>query len=105
VEYDVIPYNPFKGYSDIKKSWHDENFKYTRSNFLKEMLDDGHELYVFKFKRSGDPSYYKYLEAEHGLILKEHSKTFCKLIRIEDASGVNNTQIQSDEICHTFLNT
>jgi len=72
---------------------------------MKEMLDDGHELYVFKNKYGGDPSYYRYLEAEHGLILKEHSKTFCKLIMIKNLSDKNMTQLQSDEICHTFLNT
>lgn len=51
----------------------------------------------------GDPSYYKYLETEHGLILKDYSKTFCKLIRIENASGENNKQIQSDDVCHSFF--
>jgi len=43
------------------------------------------------------------LETEHGIILKEHSETFCKLVRIENIENVNNKQIQSDDICHTFL--
>jgi len=105
VEYDVIPFNPFVGYSVPKDSWVCERCKQQTINFTKEMLDDGYELYVFKYKIRGDPSYYRYLEAEHGLILKEHSKTFCKLILIENSNGENKKQIQSDEICHTFLNT
>jgi len=105
VQYDVIPFNPFGGYSATKDSWASERSKQLTINFLKEMLDDGNELYVFKYKIRGDHSYYKYLEAEHGLILKEHSKTFCKLLRIEDASRANYTQIQSDDICHSFLDT
>jgi len=105
MQYDVIPFNPFGGYSPTKDSWVSERYKQENINFMKEMLDDGHELYVFKYKYGGDPTYYRYLEAEHGLILKEHSKTFCKLLRIDDASGANNAQIQSDDICHSFLNT
>ena len=103
VEYDVITFNPFKGYSHKIDTWKSEELKQESINLMKKMLDDGYELYVLKYKHFGDHSYYKYLEFEHGLILKEHSKTFCKLIRIEVSNEENKTQIQSDEICHSFL--
>jgi len=104
-EYYVIPLNPFSGYNEKTKLWSGDKPGEHPIKMMSELLEEGYDLYVFKYKHNGDPSYYRYLEAEHGLILKEYSKTFCKLIRIEDVSGVNNTQIQSDDICHSFLVT
>jgi len=102
-EYHAIPFYPFIGYSEKTQSWSDNETKAQSIKVMNELLDDGYDLYVFKNKNLGDPSYYRYLEDEHGLILKEHSKTFCKLLRIENASDVNSIQIKSDDICHTFL--
>jgi len=103
-EYNAIPFNPFGGYNETLgskgKPWYQHSIM-----VMNKLFDDGYDFYIFKIKNRGDPSYYKYLEDEHGLILKEHSETFCKLIRIENASAVNNIQILSDDICHTFLNT
>ena len=104
-DYHAIPFNPFIGYDQEAKLWSDNKPNPHPIKVMNELLDGGYDLYVFKDKNHGDPSYYRYLEAEYSLILKEHSKTFCKLIRIENASGVNNIQIKSDDICHTFLNT
>jgi len=104
-EYQVIPLNPFREYNEKTNEWSSDYLKEQSVKKISQLLDEGNDLYVFKYKRLGDPSYYRYLEAEYSIILKEHSKTFCKLILIEDASGANNTQIHSDEICHTFLNT
>ena len=102
-EYDAIPFNPFIGYNERAESWKNNEHKLRSIKIMNELLDDGYELYVFKEKNRGDPSYYRYLEAEHNLILKEHSETFCKLIRIQNASTANNIQIKSDDICHTFF--
>jgi len=88
-EYNAIPFNPFKSSEQAIQ-------------VINELLDEGYELYVFKEKDRGVPSFYKDLETEQGLILKEHSETFCKLIRIENTGDVNNEQIQSDAICHSF---
>jgi len=105
VEYDVIPFNPYKGYSYFINDWRSEELKQEPIKLVKEMIDDGYELYVLKYKRGGNFYFYKYLEEEHGLILKEYSKTFCKLLRIENASGENKTQIQSDAICHSYVDS
>jgi len=102
-EYQVIPLNPFREYNEKTNEWSSDYLKEQSVKKISQLLDEGNDLYVFKYKRLGDPSYYRYLEAEYSIILKEHSKTFCKLILIEDASGANNTQIHSDEICHSFL--
>ena len=101
----AIPFYPFIAYSEKTQLWSDNETKAQSIKVMNELLDDGYDLYVFKNKNLGDPSYYRYLEDEHGLILKEHSKTFCKLLRIENASDVNSIQIKSDDICHTFLDT
>jgi len=104
-DYNAIPFYPFRGYSEKTQLWSDNKPNEHPIKMMNELLDRGYDLYVFKYKDRGDPSFYKYLEAEHGLILKEHSKTFCKLLRIENASDVNGIQIKSDDICHTFLDT
>ena len=102
-EYDAIPFNPFKGYSEKTHSWKNDKINTNPIKIMSEILDKGYNLYVFKEKNRGDPSYYRYLEAEHNLLLKEYSETFCKLIRVENASTINNILIKSDDICHTFL--
>jgi len=104
-EYHAIPFNPFSGYNEKTQLWKNIETKTQPIKMMNELLDKGYSLYVFKEKNLGDPSYYRYLEAEHGLILKEHSETFCTLIRSENASAANNIQKKSDEICHIFLNT
>ncbi len=104
-EYHAIPFNPFSGYNQKTQLWKNNETNTQPIKMMNELLDKDYSLYVFKEKNRGDPSYYRYLEAEHGLILKEHSKTFCTLIRSENASAANNIQKKSDDICHTFLNT
>ncbi len=100
-EYDAIPFNPFQGYVEKDDNWLKKSE--TRSfKTINKLLEDGYDLYVFKEKDLGDPSYYKNLESKHNLVLKEHSETFCKLNRMQNASTVNNIQIKSDDICHTF---
>jgi len=102
-EYDAMPFYPFSGYDEKTELWKNNVPNPHPIKVMNELLEDGYDLYVFKEKNRGDPSYYRYLESEHNLILKEHSKTFCKLIRIQNASTVNNIQIKSDDICHTFF--
>jgi len=68
---------------------------------MHELLGKGYELYVFKIKyHKDDPSYYKYLEEEHDLILKENSKTFCKLIEGGKVNETDKEPMQSDKICY-----
>jgi len=104
-EYHAIPFNPFSGYNEKTQLWKNNETNTQPIKMMNELLDKGYSLYVFKEKNRGDPLYYRYLEAEHGLILKEHSETFCTLIRSENTSAANNIQKKSDDICHTFLNT
>ena len=101
-EYNAIPFEPFRGYNEKTQLWKHNRIHPEPIKIMNELLDSGYDLFVFKEKNRGDPSYYRYLESEHGLILKEHSETFCKLIRIENAKTINNMQIKSDDICHTF---
>jgi len=101
-EYNAIPFEPFRGYNEKTELWKHDRVHPEPIKIMNELLDTGYNLYVFKEKNRGDPSYYRYLEAEHNLILKEYSETFCKLIRIVNASDIDNMLIQSDDICHSF---
>ena len=103
--YDAVKFNPFRGYDVPAETWKNEIAKAEGIKIINEALDMGYNVYVFKEKNKGDPSYYRYLESEHNLILKEDSETFCKLVRIENENVENSEQIKSDEICHSFAAT
>jgi len=62
-------------------------------------MEEGYVAYAFKNSMFiYDKKYFEFLEEEHGLVLKDHSKTFCKLELIsnlnEDVDGLS-----SDPIC------
>jgi len=102
-DYQAISFNPFSEYDYKTKLWSGEKPNEIPITMMHELLDKGYELYVFKilYPRD-DPSYYKYLEEEHNLILKDHSKTFCKLLLDEKETETFKEQ-SSDEICHSFI--
>lgn len=100
IEFNSIPFDPFKKYSDRTDSWKNEEIDQKPISIMKELIISGEELYVFKKKTHGDPLYFKYLEDEHGIILKDFSKTFCKMILSTDFKDTNDEKIQSDSICY-----
>jgi len=62
-------------------------------------MEEGYVAYAFKNSMFiYDKKYFEFLEEEHGFVLKDHSKTFCKLELIsnlnEDVDGLS-----SDPIC------
>ena len=66
---------------------------------LKKIMTDGHTPYAFKNNMFFyDEKYFRYLESEHGIILKDYSKTFCNLELISNTTeGIDD--ISSDAIC------
>jgi len=100
-DYQAISFNPFTGYNYKTKLWSGGNPSEIPITMMHELLGKGYELYVFKIKyHKDDPSYYKYLEEEHDLILKEHSKTFCKLIEGGKVNETDKEPMQADQICY-----
>lgn len=70
---------------------------------LKKIMEQGYETYMFKGGASDrDVLYFRYLEAEHGIVLKDFSKTFCKLELVEK-NNMSETESQSDELCYSTV--
>jgi len=93
VEYGLIPFNglldgegpeEFDSKPSIQKS----------IGLLKETMDKGYDVYIFKEPSRGvDRDFFKYLAYNHGFIIKDHSKSFCKLIlQSDDENFVNKGQ-------------
>jgi len=83
VDYGVIPFQP----NTIKL---EESF-----TLLKQVLNDRYDVYTFKETTyEGEKEILKLLTDNHGIILKEHSKTFCKMEFAKEDS-------KSDDVCIT----
>jgi len=90
LEYDAIAFNIDIG-----------NFGKTITN-LKMVLQSDYEVYTFKkyYTSTNMTSFYKNLESNHSIILKDYSKTFCKMMIIENASTSINNEQKSDNECY-----
>jgi len=96
MEYDVIPFDP----NTISlREWNPDLVSQSPIKRLKQLLNDGNEVFAFKYKRVVMTQYYLYLQENHGIILKDHSETFCKLQVKNDANGVNTNSDTSDMTC------
>jgi len=70
-----------------------------RLSTLKTIIGDGYTAYTFKTNIFPfDAKYFKILEAQHGIILKDYSKTFCKMELISNIEE-NVDNYSSDPIC------
>jgi len=70
-----------------------------RLSTLKTIIGDGYNAYTFKTNIFPfDAKYFKILEAQHGIILKDYSKTFCKMELISSTEE-NVDNYSSDPIC------
>jgi len=90
LEYDAIAFN-----FDIG------NFGKTITN-LKMVLQSDYDVYTFKkyYTSTNMTSLYKNLESNHSIILKDYSKTFCKMMIIENASTNINNEQKGDNECY-----
>jgi len=101
MQYPAITFDPFTGYSQKTQTWYMNKINEVPIILMKNMINDGYQLYIFKYKDVGDPNYYRYLEEKHGFILREHSKTFCQLL-LGNVQETENELRHSDEVCHSF---
>ena len=88
VEYGAIPFTPVTG----RGKNFDPAVLDPDANTLKEVMKQGYNVYTFKDHRTGDAPYFRYLEANHGLILKDFSISFCKKEFLESFFDYGKTQ-------------
>jgi len=104
MEYDAIPFLPVhtgkvNSMNELDPSWLPQKPILN----LKKLMRDDYEAYTFKsHKILFEPLYFRYLESVHGIILKDYSKTFCKMELIEKLAGDSGTDIKSDDICYMY---
>ena len=69
---------------------------------LKTIMEEGYEAFMFKGGLTrADLPYFTYLEAEHGIILQNYSKTFCKLEMIKPQNELSEpSEFFSDATCY-----
>jgi len=95
VEYNVIVFDPFwesqQRNADGRKMEHIPT--------LKKIMEDGYEVYAWKSKGLNVTNYFEYLKTEYGLVLKDYSKTFCKLELIKNVEEID-IESQADSICY-----
>lgn len=91
VDYSATPLYPFLGYS-LKGEIDETKFPQKPIKLLKELLETDHDIYIFKKSHHNvDKIYLNYLVNNHELILKEYSKTFCK-IELKEQDNVTTDQ-------------
>jgi len=102
MEYNVIPFVPIKGGAYLKET--DMSLIPQKSiPHLKKLLMEDNDVYAFKeSKNIFEPRYFRYIEAEQGIILKEYSKTFCKMILVENEFEIGEMDIKSEDICYMY---
>jgi len=89
LEYDAMAFNYALG---------DRNSTFQN---LKSLLKNNYEVFTFKnYYESADPiPFYRNLQSNHGIILKDYSQSFCKMILV-DFSDKSENNSQADEICY-----
>ena len=96
VDYNVIPLVPFRGASVLDGGLDMSSFYQEFDIFPKQLLSEGNDLFTFKeHKFEVEPLYFRYIESEHGILLKDYSKTFCKLVLKENSN-------ESDDLCYVY---
>jgi len=70
---------------------------------LNKVMQEGYEAYAFKkHNLKFDPLYFRYLEAEYGIILEDYSKTFCKMVIVENEFVIDGKDLESDDVCYMY---
>jgi len=107
----AILFFPYTGFNFFRINFEPESIPQEPIQTLKELLKDkttpgprsilnqGYEVFVFKKHGYFDTAYYLYLESHHGIILKDYSKSFCKM-EIVDELKLNSIESKSDKICY-----
>ena len=101
VEYGFIHLNPYIDFTR-KLGWDIERLEVEPIFMLKNITKNGYDAYAFKKNMSPlDEKYFNHLEENYDIILKDHSKTFCKIEVIDNSSNYSTSDNFSDSICYS----
>jgi len=101
VEYGFIHMNPYIDFTR-KLGWDIERLEKEPIFMLKTIMENGSKAYAFKKNMSPlDEKYFNHLEENYDIILKDHSKTFCKIIIIDKNFNDSSVENFSDSICYS----
>jgi len=103
LDYNAIPFIPIRSAEVNKIEGNLSAVPQKPIQILKKVINEGSDAITFKdHKWKFDPRYFRYIESEHGIILKDYSKTFCKMIFIENFSKTSEKEIESDDVCYMY---
>jgi len=91
IDYGLIPFKTSFGVSK-ESLWNPSNVDQGHIKILKEIMNDGYEVYLFKDQREKDLDFFRYLQNSHGFVLKNHSETFCKIELNENTEQLLNPE-------------
>jgi len=101
LEYNAIPFNPYWGYTALgERGWNSDALSKEHIHTLKKIMEEGYDVYTLKPKWRFDPYYFEFLKTEHGIILKDYSKTFCKAEFIKNVTEKNQIDAEAYSICY-----
>jgi len=95
LDYGAIPFNPYwKSCCHVTDT---SLFSQESIDILKELLKKEHDVYIFKEPIwPMNKLFFKYLVDEKGIILVDHSDTFCKMVLVE---ANENNSLKTDDVC------
>jgi len=100
LEYNAIHFNPGMRDWTLTDGEPDDNSRKLIEK-LKNLMIQEYNVFVFKEPfHPTEPGYFRYIEKNNGLILKDYSETFCKMELIQDANTLVKTGIITDEVCY-----
>jgi len=102
LDYNAIPFIPTRSAEVNQIGGNLSALPQKPIQILKKVINEGSDAITFKDQGKFDPLYFRYLESEHGIILKDYSKTFCKMILIENLPEKSGRDIKSDDICYMY---
>jgi len=111
VEMGKIPFFPYRGFNFFRINYEPESIPQEPIQTLKQLLEaktttgpysilnEGYQVFVLKEHWYFDTTYYYYLQSHHGIILKDYSKSFCKMELVSELSS-KGIDPKPDEICY-----
>jgi len=104
IEYSAIPFYPYdRSWFNLDGELNIEKVPEDHVQRLETLIEEGYDAYTFKISADIRGNlFFRYLEAEHGIILKDYSKTFCKMVIIENQTETSGKEIKSDDICYMY---
>jgi len=100
IKFDKIPFNT--NYLGKNKEFDQTIINDNDIQMLIDSMDDGYTVYTSIQNSPTAPQFFRYLEAEHGLILKKFSSLLCKMERL---TVDVNFDTKSDDVCYGSVDT